>query len=153
MEADVGCSEGGPRLLLHIGDRDYGAVEQRLQYAVAIACGTTQVLCDRRAMLFTQLKNVACSTCSLSSYSDHAAQEECEPSFPIAAVTHRLQVFVISLAVLLEIVGEVQHRLVQHATFRQQESDEKTPYAAVTIEEGVNGLELHVGKRDLDQGW
>src|SRR5262249_46853900 len=60
---------------------------------------------------------------------------------------------VVALPVALEIVREVEHRLVQHAALAQQEGDQQAPDAAVAVEERVNGLELRVRKADLDQQW
>jgi hypothetical protein len=54
---------------------------------------------------------------------------------------------------LLEVVREVQHGLVQHAALGEQERDQQPPDAAVAVEERVNRLELDVGQRDLDERW
>jgi hypothetical protein len=48
-------------------------------------------------------------------------------------------------------VRQVEHRLLQHAAFAEQERHEQTTAASVAVEEWMNGFELRVRQSDLDE--
>lgn len=76
---------------------------------------------------------------------DDGFGEEVEPAFPVALVSDGVQRFVIVLAMELEIVAQVEERLLQYFSFAKQQGNQETPDSSVTIEEGMDGLELDVG--------
>ena len=51
----------------------------------------------------------------------------------------------------LEVEAQVQQRLVKDALGPQKERDQKSPHSSVAVEEGVDGLELHVCQGRLDE--
>jgi hypothetical protein len=81
----------------------------------------------------------------------HAFEEENEPFLPVAFFADGLQELVIAGSVLFEIQGEVEQWVPEHAFGVEQEGDEKAAEAAVAIQEGVDGFELHMGERGLDE--
>ena len=81
----------------------------------------------------------------------HAVGEEREPLLPISRLPHALQQVVVARAVLLEVQGQVQERLPQHPLGAQQQGDQEPSDAPVTVQKGMNRLELHVGERRLEQ--
>ena len=52
---------------------------------------------------------------------------------------------------LLQIQAEIQERLAQHPGVAQQQGYEQPAHAPVAVEEGVDGLELHVRESRLQQ--
>src|SRR5882672_12571168 len=51
----------------------------------------------------------------------------------------------------LEIVREIQRRLVQRSSLAQEKRDQEPAHAAVAVEERMYRLELSVGESDLDE--
>ena len=80
-----------------------------------------------------------------------AAQEELEPGLPVAVVPHGVEQPVVLGPVLLEVEAQVEQRLAEHAGVAEEQRDQQPPDAAVAVEEGVDGLELHVRERRLDE--
>ncbi len=80
-----------------------------------------------------------------------AFEEENEPFLPVAFFADGLQELVVAGTVLFEIQGEVEQWVPEHAFGVEQEGDEKAAEAAVAIQEGVDGFELHMGERGLDK--
>ncbi len=102
-------------------------------------------------MLFAELLDPPCRFGSFSRDVDDATQEEREPGLPSAQIPNGLEVVVVLLAVPLEVVREVKDRLVQDASFREEERDQQTADAPVAVEERVDRLELHMCQSDLDE--
>lgn len=50
-----------------------------------------------------------------------------------------------------EVVGQVQHRLEEHAALGQQERRQQPADAPVAVQERVDRLELDVGERDPNE--
>lgn len=50
-----------------------------------------------------------------------------------------------------EVVGQKQHRLVEHAALGQQERRQQPADAPVAVQERVDRLELDVGERDPNE--
>ena len=53
---------------------------------------------------------------------------------------------------LLEIEAEVEKRLREHAAVVEQQGDQQPADATVSVQERMDGLELHMGQRSLHQG-
>ena len=49
--------------------------------------------------------------------------------------------------------AEIEDRFAQHAGFDQYQRDEQPPKPAVAIEEGMDGLELDMGKARANERW
>jgi hypothetical protein len=58
---------------------------------------------------------------------------------------------VVLVAVLLEMEAEVQQRLRDDLLGTENEGDEQSSDPSISIEEGMNGLELRVSKSRLDE--
>ena len=71
--------------------------------------------------------------------------------WPLAAPRPRPSVIVVSLPVASEGVGQVQHRLAEHAALGQRERRQQTADVPVPIQERVDRLELDVGERDPNE--
>jgi hypothetical protein len=76
-----------------------------------------------------------------------AIEEEVEPRFPLAAVSHAIEQPVVIVAVLLEIQAQVEQRLLQHSGVMQQKRDQQPPDTTVSVQERVDRFELHVSQR------
>ena len=116
-----------------------------------VARRAAELIGDRGPMLLAQLQDAPHRVGGLARDFDDPAQEKGEPCFPVAAFAHGLEMVVVRLPMLLEVVRQVEHGLVQHAALGQQERDQQPADAPVAVEKRVNGLELHVRERDLDQ--
>lgn len=81
----------------------------------------------------------------------HALGEKIQPAFPVAAQPHLVEQFVVQRAMFLEEQARVEHRLAQHTVGDQLQHDQQAPEAAVAVEKRVNGLELHMRQRRLDE--
>lgn len=75
-----------------------------------------------------------------------ATKEEGDPGFPIAVFSHRLQMVVIRLPVLLEEQAEIQQWLPQDTALAHQEGDQQATEPAVTVQEWMDGFELDMHK-------
>jgi hypothetical protein len=53
--------------------------------------------------------------------------------------------------VLLEIEGEVEQGVPEHAFGVEQKGNEQAPQPSVSIQKRVDGFELHMGERGLDE--
>ena len=82
----------------------------------------------------------------------HAPEEIFHPLFPLAFLGYGEEMGVIGVPRALEPGAEIKERRRQNPALRQQQGDEQPAEAAVSVEEGVDGLELGMGKRGLDQG-
>jgi hypothetical protein len=51
----------------------------------------------------------------------------------------------------LEVQARIQHRLAQHSVGHQLQHDQEPPDAPITVEEGMNRLELDMRQRRLDE--
>src|ERR1035437_1270245 len=89
---------------LDVRDRDDRPIEQRLQYLMAVARGTTEPLRNRRAVLLAHQQNSARRLRAFCSHLDNSAQEEPQPRLPFTAVANGLKVVVVLLPVLFEVV-------------------------------------------------
>ena len=81
----------------------------------------------------------------------HAFQKEIHPRLPVARGADAVEEFVIRGAVFLQVEREVEERLGEQPAVVEQERDEEAAETAIAIEEGVDGLELDVGERGLQQ--
>src|SRR6476619_2576975 len=118
---------------------------------MSVASRTSKCFGDQRPMLFAQQQNPSCGFGRPRAHFSDATQKELEPSFPVTRVAHGLQPFVVRLAMGLEVVRQVEHRLSEYTTFTEEKRHQQPADAAVAVKEGVNGLELRVGQPDLDE--
>ena len=88
---------------------------------------------------------------SLHGAGHHGIGEELQPGLPIARQAHRIQQLVVGLPVFLEVQAQVQHRFAHQAIDRELQRDKQATHPTIAVEERVDGLELHVGQRRLDQ--
>lgn len=87
-----------------------------------------------------------------AAYLVDSAQEEPEPTFPIALGADRSQAIVVLGSVGLQVEAEVEERSCEYASLAEEERDEEPPHASVAVEEGVDGLELSVRQAAVHQG-
>ena len=73
-----------------------------------------------------------------------AVEEEVEPALTVAEASHRVEPTVVVLAMSLEEEAQVEERLGEQLPVLEQERHEQATDAAVAVEVGVDGLELHV---------
>src|ERR1700722_6742971 len=78
-------------------------------------------------------------------------EKKSQPLFPCTVCSYALKQVVVAVAVRFEVQAEVQKRLSQRALGAKQECDQQTPESAIAIQEGMNGLKLHVNQSGLDQ--
>jgi len=81
----------------------------------------------------------------------HAGEEESQPAFPVARLPHFGEHLVVVLPVALEKQAQVEQRLAQQPLVMQQQGNEQASNAAVAVQKGVDGFELHMGQRDPDE--
>src|SRR5216683_2769466 len=82
---------------------------------------------------------------------DDGRQEKMQPRLPCALDSYPLQQIVVGIPALLEIQAQIEYRLCQSPFSAHEQSDEQAPDPAVAVEKGMDGLELHVGKRRFDK--
>ena len=75
-----------------------------LQHTMAVSGRPAQVLSDQSPMSFSEFQNTPRGLCSLSAYLGDPAEEEGQPSFPIASISNGLKMVIIGLPMALEIV-------------------------------------------------
>jgi hypothetical protein len=90
-------------------------------------------LLDPAAIVAEQAQQALGGLDALPSGFGNAAEEEFDPGFPFAMLPHGLQVFVVSLPVLLKEQTEIQQRLAQDSTFAQQEGDQQAAQTAIAV--------------------
>ncbi len=134
--------------ILHAHDR---LLVELLQHAVSVAGGAAKVFGDAFAMLLTELENPARGVGGLHAHLRDAAQEKREPCLKVAYVPHCLKPLVVLLPMTLEVVGQVEDRLLQRAALAQQKRDEEPTDAAVAVEKRMDGLELRMRQTDLHE--
>src|SRR5215469_10348719 len=78
-------------------------------------------------------------------------EKKSQPLFPGTVCSYALKQIVVPVAVRFEVQAEVQKRLSQGTLGAKQECDQQTPESTIAIQEGVNGLKLHVNQSGLDQ--
>ena len=122
-----------------------------LECAVAVARGAAEVFCDGESVFFAELDDAASCFGCLATYLEYAAEEEIEPLFPFTFIANRLESFVVGLSVLFEVVRKVEDWFEEDFLLAEEEGDEESSDAAVSVEEGVDGFELGVGQADLDE--
>src|SRR5574337_1038746 len=77
-------------------------------------------------------------------------EEKAKPPGPVSVRSDPLEVIVVTLAMRLEVGGEVEQRLEEPAALDQEERDQESADPAVPVEEGMDRLELLVDQRALD---
>src|SRR5579883_1211296 len=108
-------------------------------------------LLDQTPMLLPQVGDGARCIGRLLGCLHHAPQEEVYPPFPIAILANSHEPIVVFGAMALKKIAQIEQGAVQHATATQQERDEEAPDAPIAIQERVNGLELSMGQRAVNQ--
>ena len=108
-------------------------------------------LVDPDAIGLEQLCDRSCGGDRLGRGLVDSFEKESKPCFPFAVVTNTLQEVVIFLAMVLEIEAEIEHGLFQYPFDTEHEGNQQPSQAAVAIQKWVNGLELNVRERRLDQ--
>src|SRR5436305_994870 len=96
-------------------------------------------------------QNLLCSLSGGARRDLRPFEKKSQPLFPGTVRSDTLKQIVVPVAVRFEVQAEVQKRLSQCALGAKQECDQETPESAVTIQEGVNGLKLHVNQSGLNQ--
>src|SRR5690606_35918688 len=74
------------------------------------------------------------------------------PPLPIAFAANRGEPVVVLPLMLLEVTGYIEERLGYQPPLLQQDGDEQTSYAAIAVQERVDGLELGVYQGNTHQG-
>src|SRR5438874_1804341 len=80
-----------------------------------------------------------------------SGEEVSEPLPPLASLRHAEQARVVLLARALEEGAQVEERRGQHALGDEQQRDEQPSDAPVAVEEGVDGFELRVHERGVNE--
>lgn len=80
-----------------------------------------------------------------------AFEEKGQPCLPVAILAHGLEEFVVAGAVLLEIEGEVEQGVAEHAFGVEQKGNEQAPQPSVSVQKRVDRFELHMGERGFDE--
>ena len=81
----------------------------------------------------------------------HPTQEEVDPGFPVALRPHAVQQSVILRLVGLEVEAQVEQRARKLAGLLEHQRDDQSADPAVAVEEGMDGLELHVREGRADE--
>lgn len=118
---------------------------------VAISCGSPKMFGYGSPMLFSEGKNAPCGVGCLSANLSNAGQEKIEPSLPVAPLAHRLEVFIVVLAMTLEVVRKVEHRLRKYLALAKQKSNQETAHTSIPIEEGMDCFKLGVNESNFDK--
>lgn len=134
---------------IHTHDRP---VEQAFQHTVAVSGGAAQMIGDQGSVLPPQRQYAPRREARFLADLRHAPQKEGQPALPFALYPYRLQMVEICLAVLLEVVREVEHRFLQDAFFGEKEGDQQPPHPPVPIQAGMDRFELGMGQANADQG-
>lgn len=149
----VGGGVGDAEELLDLGHVEDGALVEVLEDAVAVTGGAAETVGNLAAVLLPQGEDAAGGFGRFLAHTEDAVDEELQPALPVARIADGLKALVILAAVLFEVVGKVEDGLMQDFLFAEKKGDEKPPHPPVAVEKGVDGLKLHMGKADLDQGW
>jgi hypothetical protein len=104
----------------------------------------------RSAVLFAQADDGLGGGSGLLGGLGDATQEEAHPALPPAVLPYGAEAIVVLGPVALQVVAYVEERSVQDARVDELEGDEEPAHAPVTIQEGVDGLELRVHKAAVD---
>src|ERR1035441_2863965 len=80
-----------------------------------------------------------------------AAEEEPEPTLPVALEPNGRQVRKVLVSMAPEVGAQVQDWGLQHTALAEQQGDEQPPDPAVAVEERMDGLELRVDQPADDQ--
>jgi hypothetical protein len=107
-------------------------------------CRAPEALVVRGTMLLAKQQDPARRFGGLPADLSDTSQEELEPTLPVACLADRLEPVVVRLSMSLEIVREIQHRLVQRSSLAHEKRDQEPAHAAVAIEERMDHLELSV---------
>ena len=107
---------------------------------------------DALAIFLEQIDNPRGGVERLVCCLGHPGQEEIEPSFPMAVLTHFLEQPVVVSAMRFEKQAEIEERLLQHAVDTKIERDQQPADTAIAVKKRVYGLELDVQQPGLDEG-
>ena len=106
---------------------------------------------DTLTVALEQIHDAGCRIESLIGGFSHTIKEKFKPSFPCALLADFLQKAVIVGTMRLEIEAEIEERLMQDILNAEIERHQQTANAAIAVQEGMDGLELHVEEASLDQ--
>lgn len=82
----------------------------------------------------------------------HSGEHEENPRFPLVVPCDGVETFVVGVLVTYDVPREIEDRKPQQFGLNQDQHVEDAPRATVAVEEGVDGLELVVGKCHEDEG-
>ena len=86
----------------------------------------------------------ACVIYSLGGNGRDGFEKVPNPTFPVTIGTHGGKSSIVFIAMLLEEKAQVKKRRGKQFPMLEQKRDQKTSNSAVTVEIGVNSLELYV---------
>ena len=130
-----GAGDGGLRQATVSRRSGIGCQSVALQELVQAQrrCGWPAELLDPAAIVAEQAQQALGGLDALASGLGDAAEEEFDPGFPLAVLPHRLQMLIVSLAVLFKEQAEILQRLPQDAAFAQQKGDQQAVQDIVAI--------------------
>lgn len=150
LHVPCGGGEAHAGLLGEKADGGHGAAAQCVEQVQGIGGAASERAHLHGVLLKEGEQAVRGVHCAGSGLLD-AFEKEIQPRFPVAGVAHGVELAVVLGAVLFEIQREVQERLAQHAVVMQDQGDEEPSHAPVAIQKRVDGFELHVRERRLDE--
>ena len=109
------------------------------------------MLGDRGAIGLEQVHDACRAVEGLVRGFGDAIKEELKPGLPSALLPYFLQQPVVVGAMRLQIETEIEQRLAHDAGHAKEERDQQPSQPAITVQEGMDGLELHVDQASLDQ--
>src|ERR1700730_1707518 len=102
-------------------------------------------------VIFNEREYLPRCICCLLSGLFHPCEKEFKPSLPVSVRANTVKQFVIFLPVHFEIKAEVKNGLTDSTGDAQQERNQQTPQSPVSVQEGVNGFELHMHEGRLHE--
>ena len=147
----VGSLIRGSDQLLNFINRNNRVLIKVFEYAVTVSSDSTKLFGYSLSMFFAQLKNPSCRFRCLSTHFDHTFEKKCEPDFPGAMISNRLQLFVVFLPMLFEVVRQIKYWLEQDFLLAEKKGNQQSTDAPVTIEEWMDGFKLDMGQPNTNQ--
>src|SRR3954464_3089393 len=106
---------------------------------------------QRLPVLFAKSQNRSRGRRGVPAHFLNTAQEELQPSLPIAVIANCGEPIVVLLSVCLQVDTEIEQRTVENLALAEQKCQEQTSNSAVAIQKRMNGFELRMRKATVNQ--
>lgn len=146
-------ASGHERAVQFLGEKaegEDGHLEKEIEEALRQR-GLDAGLVEGQAPLFAEVENFPGGGRGALADLEDSAEEEFHPSFPVTAFADGSETLVVFRAVAFEIVAQIEERALEDLALAEKECDEEAANAAVSVQKGMDGLELGVGQSAEDE--